>query len=73
MNREESPSIADRSGPTRTGRSLRPGAMLAAALALWLIFAFIFVVTYPLNTAGDAMNYVSMILHLKSNLIHASG
>lgn len=47
--------------------------MVASALALWLVFAALFVVTYPLNTAADAMVYVSMILHLKSNLIFASG
>jgi hypothetical protein len=28
-----------------------------------------FVVTYPLNTAADAMVYVSMILHHKANLV----
>jgi hypothetical protein len=46
---------------------------LLAAVALWLIFTVLFVFTYPLNIAGDAINYLAMIVHLKSNLIHASG
>jgi hypothetical protein len=67
------PSAADCPGPMKAGRLLRGRVSLAAALGLWLVLTALFVVTYPLNTAGDAMNYVSMILHLKSNLIHASG
>jgi hypothetical protein len=57
----------------QTGRTLRARAIFAATLALWLILTALFVVTYPLNTAGDAMNYAVMTLNLQSNVMHASG
>jgi hypothetical protein len=47
--------------------------IFAAALALWLVLTVVFVATYPLNTAGDAMNYAVMTLNLQSNVMHASG
>ena len=47
--------------------------MFAGAVALWLILTALFVATYPLNTAGDAMNYAVMTLNLRSNVMHASG
>jgi hypothetical protein len=51
----------------------RGGAIYAAALALWLGFTALFIATYPLNTAGDSITYVSMIVQMKSNLTFASG
>jgi hypothetical protein len=53
--------------------SVRGRAAFTAVLALWLVLTALFVVTYPLNTAQDAMNYVLMTLNLQSNLMHASG
>jgi len=44
-----------------------------AVLALWLVLTVFFVATYPVNTAGDAMNYAVMTLNLQSNVMHASG
>lgn len=67
------PSPADRAGAVPARGGLRRWGPLAVALALWLALTALFILTYPLNTAGDSMNYVGMILHLKSNLVHASG
>ena len=46
---------------------------LRSVMVIWLVLTVLFVFTYPLNTAGDAANYLAMILHRKSNLVHASG
>ena len=46
---------------------------LRSVMVIWRVLTVLFVFTYPLNTAGDAANYLAMILHRKSNLVHASG
>lgn len=50
-----------------------PWAAMAVAAALALAWQMLFAVTYPLNHgAGDAPNYLNMILRRESNLTHAS-
>jgi hypothetical protein len=47
----------------------------AVPAVLWIVLAVrvVFYITYPPNIGGDAVGYFKMLIHGKSNLIHAPG